>query len=220
MKADNLWNCGGESWRLHPRFGYVMLAYPVRREGTVSTESATLEGCFMVTRTREKQLELLVPAGDLEKLQTAIRYGADAVYLGTGAFGLRANAGNFSLEDLRRAKILAAAAGVKIYLTLNASLQPNEFGELEHLLEELRPLDLDAYIVADPGVLSQVRLVDPQRPIHISTQANTCNPATAEFWRRSGACRVNLARELTLEDIRRFSDATDMELECFVHGAM
>ncbi|PLX89427.1 MAG: peptidase U32 [Desulfuromonas sp.] len=169
---------------------------------------------------RKKQYELLVPAGDLEKLQTAIRYGADAVYLGAGAFGLRANAGNFSLDELCRARALTAAAGVRLYLTLNASLQPGEFGDLNLLLEELRPLELDAYIVADPGVLAQVRQVDPQRPIHVSTQANTCNPAAAEFWRQNGACRVNLARELTLNDIRHFSAATEVELECFVHGAM
>jgi putative protease len=165
-------------------------------------------------------LELLVPAGDLEKLTTAIRFGADAVYLGAGAFGLRANAGNFSLAELRQARVLTGAAGVRLYLTLNASLLPGEFGALTDLLEELRPLDLDAYIVADPGVLAQVRQVDPQRTIHISTQANTCNPAAAEFWRRNGADRVNLARELTLDEIRAFAAGTGMELECFVHGAM
>lgn len=171
-------------------------------------------------KSSEKKLELLVPAGDLEKLRTAIRFGADAVYLGGSAFGLRANAGNFSLDDLRQARELTTASGVQLYLTLNASLQPGEFGKLTHLLEELRSIDLDAYIVADPGVLAQVRQVDPQRAIHISTQANTCNPAAAEFWRHNGANRINLARELTLEDIREFSAGTDMELECFVHGAM
>lgn len=171
-------------------------------------------------KSSEKNLELLVPAGDLEKLRTAIRFGADAVYLGGSAFGLRANAGNFSLDDLRQARELTTASGVQLYLTLNASLQPGEFGKLTHLLEELRSIDLDAYIVADPGVLAQVRQVDPQRAIHISTQANTCNPAAAEFWRHNGANRINLARELTLEDIREFSAGTDMELECFVHGAM
>ncbi|PLX87002.1 MAG: peptidase U32 [Desulfuromonas sp.] len=167
-----------------------------------------------------RSLELLVPAGDLEKLQTAIRYGADAVYLGGGAFGLRANAGNFSLGQLRQARTLTRAAGVKIYLTLNASLRPEELTVLEHYLEELRPLELDAYIVADPGVFALIRRIDPQRPIHISTQANTCNPAAAEFWRQQGACRVNLARELSLQDMTEFAQATRVELECFVHGAM
>lgn len=171
-------------------------------------------------KNRINNLELLVPAGDLEKLKTAIRFGADAVYLGGSAFGLRANAGNFSFDELREARTLTNAAGVQLYLTLNASLQPDEFGALTQLLEELRPLDLDAYIVSDPGVLALVRQIDPQRAIHISTQANTCNPAAAEFWRQNGANRINLARELTLEDIRAFSAATKMELECFVHGAM
>jgi len=164
--------------------------------------------------------ELLIPAGDLEKLKTAIRFGADAVYLATEEFGLRAHAGNFDLAQLRRACDLTRQAGVKIYLALNASLRPAEFAGLNNLLEELKPLQLDAYIVADPGVLSVVRRVDPQRSIHISTQVNSCNPQTAEFWRLNGASRINLARELTLEDLRAFAGQTSIELECFVHGAM
>ncbi len=164
--------------------------------------------------------ELLLPAGNLEKLKTAIRFGADAVYLGGDNFGLRAHAGNFSVEQLRIARDLTRQAGVALYLTLNASLRPDEFNPLAELLEELKPLDLDAYIVADPGVLATIRRVDPQRSIHISTQANTYNPQTAEFWRINGACRVNLARELTLEDIKAFAKQSKVELECFVHGAM
>ncbi|MFO7577013.1 MAG: U32 family peptidase [Pelovirga sp.] len=164
--------------------------------------------------------ELLIPAGDMQKLVTAIRYGADAVYLGTDLFGLRAHAGNFSLEQLQVARQLTAAAGVALYLTLNASLRPAEFAALEGLLESLRPLALDAYIVADPGVLTTIRRVDPQRPLHISTQVNSCNPRAAEFWRANGACRINLARELSLADICAFRDQTPIELECFVHGAM
>ncbi|MCK4622130.1 MAG: U32 family peptidase [Desulfuromonadales bacterium] len=164
--------------------------------------------------------ELLMPAGDLQKLQTAVRFGADAVYLGTDDFGLRAHAGNFSFDQLRRARELTEEAGVAIYLTLNASLRPGEFPGLEALLEELKPLDLDAYIVADPGVLATIKQVDPQRSVHISTQANSCNPRTAEFWRQNGAERINLARELTLDDINAFAGRTGIELECFVHGAM
>ncbi|SHI90612.1 putative protease [Malonomonas rubra DSM 5091] len=174
----------------------------------------------MTTRTNQNKPELLMPAGDLQKLKTAVRYGADAVYLGTEDFGLRAHAGNFSLEDLCAAREITREAGVAIYLTLNASLRPGEFVALEQLLEKLKPLELDAYIVADPGVLTTIRKVDPQRAIHISTQANSCNPQAAEFWRLAGANRLNLARELTLEDIRAFAEQTEMELECFVHGAM
>ena len=164
--------------------------------------------------------ELLMPAGDLQKLGTAVRFGADAVYLGTTDFGLRAHAGNFTLEQLRTAREMTADAGVALYLTLNASLRPGEFVSLEAMLEELKPLDLDAYIVADPGVLAMIRRVDPQRTIHVSTQVNTCNPQAAEFWRVNGASRINLARELSLADIREFAGQTSIELECFVHGAM
>ena len=174
----------------------------------------------MTTENNRQKPELLMPAGDLQKLKTAVRYGADAVYLGTEAFGLRAHAGNFGLDQLRKARQLTREAGVAIYLTLNASLRPGEFPALEQLLEELKLIDLDAYIVADPGVLATIRKIDPQRAIHISTQANSCNPRAAEFWRQAGANRLNLARELTLEDIRAFAGQTEMELECFVHGAM
>ena len=164
--------------------------------------------------------ELLMPAGDMQKLKTAIRFGADAVYLGTADFGLRAHAGNFDIEQLRIARQLTHEADVSLYLTLNASLRPGEFSVLENLLEELKLLDLDAYIISDPGVLATIRKVDPQRSIHISTQINSCNPQTAEFWQSCGANRLNLARELTLDDIRGFIGQTAIELECFVHGAM
>ena len=174
----------------------------------------------MTHKLNRNHPELLIPAGDMPKLKTAIRYGADAVYLGTENFGLRAHAGNFDIDQLRTARQLTCAADVAIYLTLNASLLPAEFPALENLLEELKPLDLDAYIVADPGVLTTIRRVDPQRSIHISTQVNSCNPQTAEFWRINGAARVNLARELSLDDIRGFAGQTKIELECFVHGAM
>ncbi len=168
----------------------------------------------------DKPFELLVPAGDPDKLKTAIRYGADAIYLAGTDFGLRARAGNFSFEQLREARQSTRAAGVRLYLTLNASLRAAEFSALEDLLEELKPLDLDAYIVADAGVLACVRRVDPQRAIHLSTQANTCNPAAGLFWRQAGAGRINLARELTLEDISAFQTVPELELEAFVHGAM
>lgn len=174
----------------------------------------------MVSDNRPNRPELLIPAGDMQKLQTAIRFGADAVYLGCDSFGLRAHAGNFNLEELYHARELTAAAGVSLYLTLNASLRPAEFADLEVLLTRLKPLNIDAYIVADPGVLTTIRRIDPERSIHISTQVNSCNPQTAEFWRMNGAGRINLARELTLADIRAFAGQTAIELECFIHGAM
>ena len=174
----------------------------------------------MTELQQKKRPELLLPAGDMQKLKTAIRFGADAVYLGTSDFGLRAHAGNFDIDQLRIARQLTRDAGVALYLTLNASLRPDEFITLETLIEELKPLDLDAYIIADPGVLATIRSVDPDRSIHLSTQSNSCNPQTAEFWRNNGVRRINLARELTLDDIRGFSGQTTIELECFVHGAM
>ena len=161
-----------------------------------------------------------MPAGDMHKLKTAIRFGADAVYLGTGDFGLRAHAGNFDIDQLRQARVLTREAGVALYLTLNASLRSDELLLLEGLLEELRPLELDAYIISDPGVLMTIQQLDPQRAVHISTQSNSCNPRTAEFWKRNGASRINLARELSLDDIKQFAATTSIELECFVHGAM
>lgn len=166
------------------------------------------------------QPELLVPAGDLEKLETALAYGADAVYVGGEKFGLRAAAGNFTLAGLARAAELTRASGKRLYLTLNAYLRPAEMPELAARLEALRPLDLDAYIVADPGVLALVRRLDPQRPVHLSTQANTTNAEAVRFWQAAGVCRVNLARELTLGEIRTIRAETDAELEVFIHGAL
>lgn len=174
-----------------------------------------------MTQTADKKRpELLMPAGDLQKLKTAIRFGADAVYLGTSDFGLRAHAGNFDIDQLQQARQLTREAGVALYLTLNASLRPAEFTQLEGLLEELKPLNPDAYIIADPGVLATIHQVDPERSVHLSTQSNSCNPQTAEFWSRNGINRINLARELSLDDINGFAGQTSIELECFVHGAM
>ncbi len=164
--------------------------------------------------------ELLAPAGDMEKLEIALDYGADAVYLGGEQFGLRAQAGTFSLSDLARAKALVQRRGKRLYLTLNAYLQPSDVELFKGYLEELRPLDLDAYIVSDPGALALVREVDPHREIHLSTQANTTNAGAANFWKQAGVSRVNLARELTLEDIAAIHRCSEMELEVFVHGAL
>lgn len=164
--------------------------------------------------------ELLAPAGDLEKLRTALRYGADAVYAGGTHFGLRAQAGNLTVAELGQGAALAHAAGRRLYLTLNAYLRPGELADLEHYLEELRPLAIDAYIVADPGVLTTVRRIDPQRPLHLSTQANTGNAAAAAFWASQGVTRINAARELSLTELRTLAAASPVDLEVFVHGAM
>ncbi len=165
--------------------------------------------------------ELLAPAGDLEKLEAALRYGADAVYAGGERFGLRAQAGNLTLAELARAREVTLRHGRRLYLTLNADLRPGEEVALEDYLAAIAPLELDAYIVADPGVLEIVQRCDPGRSLHLSTQVNTTNAAALGFWRRAGVSRVNLARELTLEELAAIGTAADgMELEAFVHGAM
>ncbi|MFA7535464.1 MAG: U32 family peptidase [Desulfuromonadales bacterium] len=163
--------------------------------------------------------ELLAPAGDLEKLESAIAYGADAVYLGGERFGLRALAGNFPLADLRRAREITRDAGKRLYLTLNAFLRPGDVAPFGEYLEALRPLDLDAYIVSDPGAVALVRRLDPQREIHLSTQANTTNPEAVRFWLAAGVRRINLARELTLQEMAQIRQETGAEIEAFVHGA-
>jgi len=167
-----------------------------------------------------RALELLAPAGDYEKLVTAYDFGADAAYIGSERFGLRSAAGNFSYDELARARQLAADRHKKLFLTLNAFLVPGQFEQLAEDLERLKPLDLDAYIVTDPGVLSVVRRIDPDREIHLSTQANTTNVEAIRFWQQHGVTRVNLARELTLHEMRAIGAACDIELEVFVHGAM
>lgn len=164
--------------------------------------------------------ELLAPAGDPEKLRVAFDYGADAAYLGGEDFGLRAPAGKFDLDALARARELAQRRGKRLYLTLNAYLRQADLPRLEDYLEALKPLDFDAYIVADPGVLALVRQLDPHREIHLSTQANTTNGAAARFWAAAGVRRINLARELSLEEIAAIGRETEVELEVFVHGAM
>lgn len=163
--------------------------------------------------------ELLAPAGDLEKLETALDYGADAVYLGGERFGLRAMAGNFTFAGLQQAREITRAAGKRLYLTLNACLRPGDLVAFADYLEELRPLDLDAYILSDPGAVALVRRIDPEREIHLSTQANTTNPEAVRFWLANGVRRINLARELTLEEITQINTETGAETEVFVHGA-
>ncbi|GAB4172819.1 MAG: U32 family peptidase [Geothermobacteraceae bacterium] len=164
--------------------------------------------------------ELLAPAGDMDKLVTALDFGADAVYLGTDRFGLRAQAGNFPLDELQRACDLCHRRGRRLYLTLNAFVRQRELDDLAELLNQLRAVPIDAYIISDPGVLSLVRAIDPEREVHLSTQANSTNAAALEFWRQTGVKRANLARELSLEEIAELAGRSSVELEVFVHGAM
>lgn len=164
--------------------------------------------------------ELLAPAGDPEKLRVAIAYGADAVYLGGKEFGLRAYAGNFSLEEIAQGLKFAHARGARVYVTVNIFPHNEDLEGLPGYLQRLQEIGVDAVIVSDPGVLSLVKEFAPGLPIHLSTQVNTTNWAAARFWREQGVERVVLARELSLREVREIRDKAGVDLEIFIHGAM
>ncbi len=169
-----------------------------------------------------KKPELLVPAGSLEVLKTAVRYGADAVYIGGEAFSLRAKAKNFTIEEMAEGIKFAHDRGVKVYVTANILAHDSDFDEAAKYFGELKKLSADAILIADPGLFLTEQEVCPEIPVHISTQANNTNSRTFEFWHNLGAKRVVCARELTLDEIKelRKSIPEDMEIECFIHGAM
>ena len=164
--------------------------------------------------------ELLAPAGSYEKLVTAIHYGADAVYLGGKAFSLRARAGNFDKAGMQQAVEYAHAHEVKVYVTVNIFAHNRDFEGLESYLLYLNTIGVDGLIIADPGIMRVSRETIPDMPIHLSTQANVTNAASAGFWVTQNVSRLNLARELGLEEIRQIRSATDVEIELFVHGAL
>lgn len=169
-----------------------------------------------------RKTELLIPAGSLEVLKVAVLYGADAVYLGGEAFGLRAKAKNFTQEEIREGIAFAHARGVKVYITANILAHNEDLAGVEAYFEELKELGPDALIISDPGVFSIARRVCPEIDIHISTQANNTNYGTYRFWWNLGAKRVVSARELSLKEIREIRDRIpeEMEIESFIHGAM
>ena len=164
--------------------------------------------------------ELLAPVGSFEKLVTAVHYGADAVYLGGKAFSLRARAGNFDEAGLRQAIGYAHEHGVKVYVTVNIFAHNRDMDGLAPYLAILENARADGIIVSDPGILSLAREQVPGLPIHLSTQANVTNGVSARFWAEQGAGRLNLARELGLEEIKAIREATEAEIEVFVHGAL
>ena len=169
-----------------------------------------------------KRPELLAPAGNFEKMKSAILYGADAVYLAGEIFGMRAAADNFSVDELSEAVKYAHERGVKVYLTLNTMPREYEYKLLKDYLADLAGIGLDAMIIADIGVLMLVKELLPNMEIHISTQANAVSAADCRAWYALGAKRVVLARELTLEEIKSIKAQipADLELECFIHGSM
>ena len=165
--------------------------------------------------------ELLCPAGNFDKLKTAIFYGADAVYLGGTDLNLRAKTQGFDFDDLERALEFAHEKGVKVYFCLNLLALEHHLPTVEAYLHRLVPLQIDGLIIADPGIISLAQKICPHIPIHLSTQANTSNSASVAFWRNMGIKRVNLARELGFKTIRAIAtQVKDIELELFVHGAM
>ncbi len=166
-------------------------------------------------------IELLAPAGNLEKLKFAFEYGADAVYLGGKNFSLRNLSGNFTIDEIKTAKDIALKKNKKIYITLNIYPYNEDIENIRLFLEELKDISPDALIVSDPGVILLANSVDESIPVHLSTQSNTTNYKAVEFWHNFGVKRINLARELSIEDIQFIRKKNrDIELEVFIHGAM
>ena len=167
-------------------------------------------------------IELLSPAGDMERLEAAVRYGADAVYLAGSQYGLRAFAGNFDAQELPRAISRAHAHGVAVHVAVNANPRNGELDGLPEYLERLQDEGADALIVGDPGVFALAGRYAPKLKRHMSTQAGITNYAAARFWYEQGASRVILARELSLDEVAELiaKSPKDLEVEAFVHGAM
>lgn len=169
-----------------------------------------------------RETELLIPAGSLEVLKTAVVYGADAVYIGGEAFGLRAKAKNFTKEEIEEGIAFAHDNGVKVYITANILAHNDDLPGVELYFKELNEVKPDAIIISDPGVFAIAKRILPEMEIHISTQANNTNYGTYLFWHQLGAKRVVSARELSLAEIKEIREKIpeDMDIESFIHGAM
>ena len=167
-----------------------------------------------------QKVELLAPAGNFEKLEIAIHYGADAVYLAGKEFSLRNFSQNFAIDELQHAVKYSRKHHVKIYVACNVYPKNNEQKSIEDYLHSLGEIEIDALIIADPGIFMTASKIIPQIPIHLSTQANTTNLRSALFWQELGIKRVNLARELSLKEIKEVALHCGIEIEAFVHGSM
>ena len=174
------------------------------------------------TSKSQSSPELLIPASNLEVLKTAVIFGANAVYIGGEAFGLRAKAKNFTLGEMKEGINFAHAHQVKVYVTANIIAHNDDLGGIREYFKELQQIKPDALIIADPGVFKIAGEVCPEIPRHISTQANNTNYETLKFWHDLGATRVVTARELSLEEIKEIREniPSEMEIETFIHGAM
>ena len=165
------------------------------------------------------KVELLAPAGDLERLKIALIYGADAVYIGGPSFGLRANAINFTLDEIKEACNFAHSLNKKVYVTVNIVLHNKEIKYLVDYLKEIEACNVDAIIVSDPGIIN-VALENTNLEVHLSTQACTLNIEACKYWKKKGLTRIVLGRETSKEDIKEIIDNVDIEIETFIHGAM
>jgi peptidase, U32 family len=166
------------------------------------------------------KIELLAPAGNMEKLKMAIRYGADAVYLAGKGFGLRAYGGNFTAEEMKEAAAFVHERGRKFYVTVNIIPRNGDLEGLDTYLKFLQDIGADAALISDLGVFQLAREAAPRLPIHVSTQASAANWRTVKMWKDMGASRVVLAREVSIEEMAEIRKKVDVELEYFVHGAM
>jgi len=188
----------------------------------IQISTILLLGNDLKERKDMKKIELLAPAGDLEKLKMAVIYGADAVYFGGENFSLRAGAGNMNKEEMLEGISFAHERGKKCYLTINIYAHNEDIAPLKEYLHEIKDFDIDAFIVSDLGIVGLIQEIIPDAEIHLSTQANMTNYETAKFWHRLGIKRIVLARELTFKEIRELKDNTpdELEYEAFIHGAM
>ncbi len=166
------------------------------------------------------KVELLAPAGNFEKLEIALHYGADAVYLAGQAFSLRNFSENFNIDELTTAIEMAHSYGAKSYVAVNIFARQKDLSPLTDYLFKLKTMGPDAIIIADPAILNLARRIAPNLPVHLSTQANTTNADTVKFWRAQGVQRINAARELTLDEISAMVQIRGIQIEAFVHGAM
>ncbi len=175
---------------------------------------------------KDKKPELLIPAGSLEVLKVAIDYGADAVYIGGQKFGLRAKAGNFTIQEMIEGADYVHAAGKKLYVTVNIFAHNDDIEGVKEYFRQIKNAGLeekiDAFIISDPGIFTLANEILPGIEIHISTQSNNTNYLTYNFWYKLGATRVVAARELSLKEIKKIRESipSDMEIEAFMHGAM
>jgi putative protease len=173
-----------------------------------------------MTMPTRNPVELLAPAGNFEKLEVALHYGADAVYIGGMDFSLRKNAGNFSPEEMEHAVRFVHDAGRRVYVALNVFVRNADLEPLARYLRRLAEWQPDGLIVADPAVFTAARREAPRLPVHVSTQANVTSVAAARFWSSMGARRINAARELSIEEIREMVAGAGCQVEVFAHGAM